>query len=152
MCLDFTTTTKVMDTMEVVELVEGGKDIDVTKDNLEEYTELLLRHITLDRHNLQLSCFLHGFDEVIPTSLLSVFDAPELELLLCGLPTIDLADWKKHTTYRGVYKKPGAGHKVIKWFWDILGELDQEQLGKFLQYITGSTRVPVQGFKALQGE
>jgi hypothetical protein len=30
-------------------------------------------------------------------ALLSVFDFQELELLLCGLPEIDIEDWKKNT-------------------------------------------------------
>ena len=32
-------------------------------------------------------------------ALLSVFDFQELELLLCGLPEIDIDDWKRNTEF-----------------------------------------------------
>jgi len=54
--------------------------------------------------------------EVIPPDILSVFDYHELELLMCGVPDIDVADWMNHTEYIGEYKKLGARHKVIKWY------------------------------------
>jgi hypothetical protein len=42
-----------------------------------------------------------GLYEVVPHALLVVFDASELELMLCGVPDIDVEDWKRHTTYAG---------------------------------------------------
>ena len=38
-----------------------------------------------------------GFNELIPQSLLKAFDERELELVIGGLGTIDLQDWKTHT-------------------------------------------------------
>jgi len=52
-------------------------------------------------------------------ALLSVFDFQELELLLCGLPEIDIEDWKRNTEYSGDYERKGASHKVVKWFWEV---------------------------------
>ncbi len=42
-----------------------------------------------------------GLYEVIPLDLLSVFDYQELDLLLCGVPEIDMMDWVRHTEYLG---------------------------------------------------
>jgi len=42
----------------------------------------------------------------VPEPLLSVFDFQELELLLHGLPNIDMDDWVKNTDYTGMYKYP----------------------------------------------
>lgn len=42
-----------------------------------------------------------GLYEVIPLDLLSVFDYQELDLLLCGVPDIDVIDWHRHTEYLG---------------------------------------------------
>jgi len=39
---------------------------------------------------------------------------------------------------------------VIKWFWQVLEKLEQEELRKFLLFSTGMPRVPIEGFKALQ--
>ena len=82
---------------------------------------------------------------------LSVFDYRELELLICGLPNINVNDWRDHTHYRGAYASKGARHKVIQWFWETLESASQEQRARFLQFCTGTSRVPVQGFAALQG-
>ena len=40
----------------------------------------------------------------------------------------------------------------MKWFWQVVEEYDEEKRARLLQFVTGSARVPVQGFKALQGK
>lgn len=44
--------------------------------------------------------FLDGFWELIPRDLLSVFNDHELELLISGLPDIDVADMRANTEYQ----------------------------------------------------
>lgn len=40
----------------------------------------------------------------------------------------------------------------MKWFWEIIEQhYSQEMRLRLLQFVTGSSRVPLQGFKALQG-
>lgn len=40
----------------------------------------------------------------------------------------------------------------MKWFWEIVeNHYSQEMRLRLLQFVTGSSRVPLQGFKALQG-
>jgi hypothetical protein len=94
LCLTFTATQDIASTMEEVELVEGGADIAVTNINLPEYLEACLKYRVLDRVKPQLNELLLGVYDVIPEPLLTVFDFQELELLVCGLPHIDLTDWK----------------------------------------------------------
>ena len=83
--------------------------------------------------------------------MLSIFDHREIELVLCGLPNIDKADWQKNTLYAGMYESKGNKHKVIKWFWKLVDELDDTMAARLLQFSTGTARVPIQGFKLLQG-
>ena len=68
-------------------------------------------------------------------------------MILNGQPFIDVEEWKNNSIYQGKYN---AKHKVIKWFWDILNDLTQEQLSKFLQFCTGCSRVPIGGFSVLE--
>jgi hypothetical protein len=35
--------------------------------------------------------------QAIPQELIMVFDYQELELILCGVPEIDVEDWQGHT-------------------------------------------------------
>ena len=39
----------------------------------------------------------------------------------------------------------------IKWFWEIMYDFDREMKANFLQFVTGTSRVPVDGFRSLQG-
>jgi E3 ubiquitin ligase SMURF1/2/E3 ubiquitin-protein ligase NEDD4 len=132
------------------ELIPGGSEVAVTDDNKLEYLELRLRHRMLDSIMPQLQSFLKGFYEVLPPDLVSVFDYQELELLMCGLPSLDLDDWKRHTEYLGEYNRLGPKHKVIKWFWEVLATFTDEERVRLLQFVTGCGGLPAQGFKALQ--
>ena len=47
----------------------------------------------------QIKSFLEGFYEIIPKKLISIFNEQELELLISGMPTIDIDDLKQNTEY-----------------------------------------------------
>ncbi|KAJ1677172.1 hypothetical protein EV182_006726, partial [Spiromyces aspiralis] len=132
---------------EEVELKEGGKDIEVTEENKREFVDLKVRYLICDRIKEQFEAFLAGFNELIPPDLIQVFDERELELLIGGLADIDLDDWKKHTDYRGYTESD----QVVQWFWRCVKEMDSEHQVRLLQFTTGTSRIPVNGFKDLQG-
>lgn len=79
--------------------------------------------------------------------MIKVFDYKELELLISGLPTIDIEDLKENTIYKNYSKQT----PVIKWLWEILEEFNNSERAEFIQFVTGSSKVPVEGFKALRG-
>lgn len=95
----------------------------------------------------QFDAFMSGFNELIPADLVNVFDERELELLIGGIADIDVEDWKKHTDYRGYQEQDD----VIQNFWKIVRTWDAEQKSRLLQFTTGTSRIPVNGFKDLQG-
>lgn len=47
----------------------------------------------------RLNAFLEGFYDIIPKRLISIFNEQELELLVSGLPNIDIEDLKANTEY-----------------------------------------------------
>lgn len=151
-CLDFTVTEDHWGTAQTIELKPNGVNIPVTNDNVDEYIQLQMRYRLLDRVKEQVKALLIGFYDVVPEALLSVFDFQELELLLCGLPEIDMEDWKNNTEYTGDYESKGAKHKVTRWFWEVVqDDFDEEHKARLLQFVTGTSGVPAQGFRALQG-
>lgn len=95
----------------------------------------------------QFNAFVTGFNELIPPDLVNVFDERELELLIGGIADIDVEDWKKHTDYRGYTEQD----QVIRNFWTCIRSWDAEQKSRLLQFATGTSRIPVNGFKDLQG-
>jgi len=130
-----------------VDLKPGGQDIEVTNENKKEYVELITEWRIQKRVEEQFNAFIAGFHELIPADLVNVFDERELELLIGGIADIDVDDWKKHTDYRG-YTEADA---VIQNFWKCIRSLDAEQKSRLLQFATGTSRIPVNGFKDLQG-
>ena len=90
-----------------------------------------------------------------------------------GLPNIDMADWKANTgtwilpsvlrihvyhiehilpfaDYTGEFSG-NSSNKVVVWFWEVVGSYEQENKARLLQFVTGTSGVPVQGFSCLQG-
>lgn len=67
-------------------------------------------------------------------------DFQELELLMCGVPVIDIDDWMKYTVYQGYFEQKGASAKACKWFWEVIrDEFDQETRARLLQFVTGES-------------
>ncbi|EGV64939.1 NEDD4 E3 ubiquitin-protein ligase [Yamadazyma tenuis] len=130
-----------------VDLKEDGRNIEVTEENKHEYVEFITEWKIYKRVEEQFKAFISGFNELIPQELVNVFDERELELLIGGLAEIDVEDWKKHTDYRGYQESD----QVIQWFWQCIKEWDSEQKARLLQFTTGTSRIPVNGFKDLQG-
>lgn len=85
----------------------------------------------------QIDAFLEGFHDLVPPELISIFDANELELLISGLPDIDVDDLRANTDYHGYQPNdPSIGH-----FWSIIKSLSQEDKAQFIQFVTGSSKV-----------
>jgi hypothetical protein len=152
MCLDFTTTQNLLGESVQISLVPNGEDKAVTGENLSVYLEMYFKYLMLERIKPQVIELLLGFYDVIPEPLLTVFDYQEIELMMCGLPTIDIDDWKKHTKYTGLFENTKARTSACKMFWDIVeNEFDQEMKARLLQFVTGTSGVPSRGFSVLQG-
>ncbi|VDM05763.1 unnamed protein product [Schistocephalus solidus] len=92
--------------------------------------------------------FLEGFNDLIPLETLQLFDSNELELLMCDLQDISVQDWKANTLYKGEYN---ANHSVIINFWKTLYTFTNELRSRLLQFVTGTSRVPMNGFVELWG-
>uniref|UniRef100_A0A452QVP9 HECT-type E3 ubiquitin transferase n=1 Tax=Ursus americanus TaxID=9643 RepID=A0A452QVP9_URSAM len=90
-----------------------------------------------------------GFFELIPQDLIKIFDENELELLMCGLGDVDVNDWREHAKYKNGYS---VNHQVIQWFWKAVLMMDSEKRIRLLQFVTGTSRVPMNGFAELYGK
>ncbi|RVW50069.1 E3 ubiquitin-protein ligase UPL1 [Vitis vinifera] len=134
-----------------------------------EYIDLVAEHILTNAIRPQINSFLEGFNELVPRELISIFNDKELELLISGLPEIDLDDLKANTEYTGYT----AASSVVQWFWEVVKAFNKEDMARLLQFVTGTSRlmfcllddfeslssinlssgpyVPLDGFKALQG-
>jgi HECT-domain (ubiquitin-transferase) len=149
--LDFTVTEEIMGERRNVPLIRRGSQKEVNAENLRDYLELILKYRMLEQTKPQIQELLLGFFDVVPEPALTVFDPNELELILCGLPTIDMDDWRSNTQLAGnLTDRPDAD--VVEWFWQIVrDDFDQEMRARLLQFVTGTSGVPSRGFSVLQG-
>ncbi|XP_011182946.1 E3 ubiquitin-protein ligase Nedd-4 isoform X4 [Zeugodacus cucurbitae] len=130
------------------ELKPGGSNIEVTDENKDEYIKLVIEWRFVARVKEQMSSFLDGFGSIIPLNLIKIFDEHELELLMCGIQNIDVKDWRENTLYKGDYHQ---NHIIIQWFWRAVLSFSNEMRSRLLQFVTGTSRVPMNGFKELYG-
>ncbi|KAM7107939.1 E3 ubiquitin-protein ligase TRIP12 isoform 1-T4 [Ciconia maguari] len=131
-----------------IELKKGGKDTPVTIHNLEEYLRLVIFWALNEGVARQFDSFRDGFESVFPLSHLQYFYPEELEQLLCGSKT---DTWDAKTLMECCRPDHGYTHdsRAVKYLFEILSSFDSEQQRLFLQFVTGSPRLPVGGFRSL---
>uniref|UniRef100_A0A8C9DUL4 E3 ubiquitin-protein ligase n=1 Tax=Prolemur simus TaxID=1328070 RepID=A0A8C9DUL4_PROSS len=132
-----------------VDLKPNGSEIMVTNENKREYIDLVIQWRFVNRVQKQMNAFLEGFTELLPIDLIKIFDENELELLMCGLGDVDVNDWRQHSIYKNGYC---PNHPVIQWFWKAVLLMDAEKRIRLLQFVTGTSRVPMNGFAELYGK
>lgn len=145
--LTFSVEVREFGVTEVRELKPNGANIPVTEENKHEYVRLVCQEKMTGSIRKQLNAFLEGFYDIIPKRLISIFNEQELELLISGLPNIDIDDLKASTEYH----KYLPNSLQIQWFWRALRSFDQADRAKLLQFVTGTSKVPLQGFASLEG-
>ncbi|CAH0517250.1 unnamed protein product [Peronospora belbahrii] len=133
--------------VEVVDLIPNGRNVPVTDANKMDYVKLITHHRMATGIRQQIDAFLKGFHQLVPPELIAIFNENELELLISGMPEIDIDDLKANTDYAN-YKPTDS---VIRWFWNVLYSFTHEERALFLQFVTGTSKVPLEGFKALEG-
>eukprot|EP00118_Oscarella_pearsei_P016227 m.153160 g.153160 ORF g.153160 m.153160 type:complete len:334 (+) comp38619_c0_seq18:3025-4026(+) len=146
--LTFTVDEEVFGQITTRELKPKGDSIQVTEKTKKEYVDLMTQW-RIDRSvSEQRKALVKGLHEVINPSDLKLFDAQELELVISGSVEIDVADWRSNTEYRSGYHN---GHRAIKWFWAAVEGFDNERRLRLLQFVTGTSSIPYEGFAALRG-
>ncbi|XP_050079433.1 E3 ubiquitin-protein ligase HECW2 [Anopheles maculipalpis] len=147
--LNFTVTEERSDGTSIdIELKPNGRNITVSERNKRDYLDRIIKW-RLERGVLeQTEWLVRGFNEVVDHRLVSVFDASELELVISGTVEIDVLDWRANTEYRGGYHDT---HHVIMWFWVVIDRMSNEQRLRLLQFVTGTSSIPHDGFAGLRG-
>jgi E3 ubiquitin-protein ligase HUWE1 len=130
-----------------VDLIPNGRNVPVTEENKAKYVSLVCQNRMTTAISSQIKAYLDGFYELVSADLIAIFSPRELELLISGMPDIDVHDLKQNTDYVG-WK---ATDKEIVWFWNVVFSLSRNEKAAFLQFVTGSSKVPLAGFGELPG-
>ena len=130
-----------------VELMPGGAHILVTNRNRFKYIHLMANFHLNVQIQVQSCAFLRGLSDVIDRNWLSLFNEPELQVLISGTQSpLDVDDLKQHTRYSGGYY---SADKHIGRFWKILRNFSPAEQARFLRFTTSCQRSPSLGFAGL---
>ncbi|KAF9196772.1 Ubiquitin fusion degradation protein 4 [Haplosporangium sp. Z 11] len=130
-----------------IELKSGGINIPVTIYNVEEYIQLTV-DMTVGRGiEAQVAAFKDGFNCVFAIQDLVGFRSEELVTLFGSGDE----DWSFETLLDSVKADHGfrTESRAFKNLLQVMSEFNKEERRKFLQFITGSPKLPIGGFKNL---
>lgn len=146
------------------ELKKNGRNIELTNKNKNEYVKLMLKKYFIGKNENLFMILKKGFDETIDTEGIQAYNAIKLRRLINGIEKIDLDDWKENTKqlnnnyfededyYEYNDNNDDNDYEYyIDLFFRAISNWPNEKLQKLLKFITGSSVVPIKGFKYLDG-
>ena len=128
-----------------IPLKPNGENIMVDSENKDEYVELYLDWYFNKSIKECFNSFEKGFYKVFNRDLCKILSPEELELIICGTQFLDFNELKKVCNYEEYTKDS----ETIKYFWEILLEFNEEEKKKFLSFVTGCDRAPIDGLGSL---
>ncbi len=151
LALSFSVTEESFGHMTEVELKPNGANVEVTNANVVEYVYLCADYHLNRKIARASAAFRRGLASIIDRQWLSIFDCAELQRLIAGTDApIDVAEWRAHTVYdQRTDASNGPDHRVVRWFWRAVAELEPAQCAKLLRFSTAVERPPLNGFAHL---
>ncbi|KAM7362391.1 E3 ubiquitin-protein ligase ctrip isoform 2-T4 [Cochliomyia hominivorax] len=134
-----------------IELCRGGRDTPVTVHNLHQYISLVTYWFLVEGVQKQFEALKEGFDSVFPSHRLRMFYPEELENVFCGSGNSTYQRWDVKMLQDSCRTDHGFNQdsQAIQFLYEILSTYTREEQRLFLQFVTGSPRLPTGGFKAL---
>ncbi|KAL9126298.1 MAG: hypothetical protein Q9217_004624 [Psora testacea] len=130
-----------------IELIENGANTPVTMDNVAIYVDRVVDMTLGSGVQRQIDYFRAGFAEVFPYSALKAFTPTELVMLFGRVEE----DWSIETLCDSIKADHGFNmdSKSVRNLLQVMSELSLPQRRDFLQFVTGSPKLPIGGFKSL---
>ncbi|KAF3029049.1 Ubiquitin fusion degradation protein 4 [Penicillium rubens] len=130
-----------------IELIPGGTDVPLTIENVDIYIERVIDMTLGSGVRRQVDAFRAGFSQVFPFSSLRAFTPSELVMLFGQADE----DWSIETLMDSIKADHGFNmdSRSVRNLLQTMSELDHQQRRDFLQFVTGSPKLPIGGFKSL---
>ena len=125
----------------VIELCENGLETPVTFENKNDF---IIKAISarLGESSVQNHAIKKGLTKIIPEGLLNLMTPEELREAVCGKIECDLVLLRRNTKYGGNNPKELENSDTVKWFWEVLEEITEEDRLKFIVFCWGQERLP----------
>lgn len=130
-----------------IELRPNGRNISVTEENVEEYITEVIEAIIGEGAKLQAKAFREGFSKVFPITDLQAFALDELVMLFGN----GEEDWSIETLNEAIKADHGfnAESRTIRNLIEVMSGFETPTRRQYLQFLTGSPRLPIGGFRGL---
>ncbi|CAL7935973.1 unnamed protein product [Xylocopa violacea] len=145
--LNFEVVREVFGEKRIYELIPGGSKVPVTLKNKKQFVDLYVDYTLNKSVEAHFKEFYKGFHKVCGGRVLELFHSYELMAVVVGNEDYDWEELEKNATYKEGYTK---NDPTIALFWQVFRELTLEEKKKFLLFLTGSDRIPIQGMKAIR--
>ncbi|OQS02636.1 HECT E3 ubiquitin ligase [Thraustotheca clavata] len=120
-----------------VPIVPNGESITVTFENRHEFADKV-EQFRLHEYDEVAAYLRQGLGLVVPLQILRLFSWREVEMMVCGSPSIDVDLLCECTEYSCC--EPTDPHVI--WFWEVLREFSEESRRMFLKFVWGRIRLP----------
>ncbi|XP_022827543.1 E3 ubiquitin-protein ligase UBR5 isoform X4 [Spodoptera litura] len=135
-----------------VELIPGGRDIEVTALNVYDYVRKYAQHRMLLSQEKALEAMRVGVLDVLPESALEGLTAEDLRLLLNGVGDINVAALVSYTSFNDESGEPSERLARFKrWLWAIVDKMTHLERQDLVYFWTGSPALPAseEGFQPM---
>ncbi|THC97504.1 hypothetical protein EYZ11_003038 [Aspergillus tanneri] len=130
-----------------IDLIDNGSNIPVTIENVDLYVDRVVDMTLGSGVQRQVDAFKAGFSQVFPYSALRTFTPSELVMLFGRAEE----DWTIETLMDSIKADHGFNmdSRSVRNLLQTMSELNAPQRRDFLQFVTGSPKLPIGGFKSL---
>uniref|UniRef100_A0A1B0DQI6 HECT-type E3 ubiquitin transferase n=1 Tax=Phlebotomus papatasi TaxID=29031 RepID=A0A1B0DQI6_PHLPP len=143
----FSITEEIFGEQRTVDLKPNGRNIMVTQETKQEFVDLYIDYVFSESVKMHFEGFDMGFQKVCGGRILGLFTSRELMAMVVGNENYDWFALQETAEYRNGYS---SSDQTVQWFWEVFHELSLNDKKNFLLYLTGSSRVPIQGMKAIK--
>ena len=130
----------------IIPLKPDGEKTMINNMNKEEYVKLYTDWFFNKSIEEYFKSFEKGFYKIFHKSLIKILTPEELELIICGTQYLDFYELKRACQYEDF----DPNSESIKYFWEILLDFNEEEKKKFLSFVTGCDRAPIDGLGSLK--
>jgi len=121
------------------ELVPNGSQVSINWQNRKKFSDSLIRY-RLTEFSAQCEAIRRGLATILPHQMFSILNWQELELEVCGSPSIDVGFLQSMAVYDGGLSE---NDRHVQYFWRMLRErFNDRERARFLTFVWGRSRLP----------
>jgi len=145
-CMNFVATYSEFGKVVQVPLIDDGENTLINRVNRRDYIDRYIAWFFVESVDKKFEAFKEGFNLLCSGNLLSLCRPEEIQSMILGEEEIDIDRLRGITTY----KKCDADTQVVKWFWEIVGQYNEEMKKKLMIFVTGSDRICPTGIEDMK--